>query len=591
LKLSQSYSKDDFVPGFFALFGRQTSKLYSETMSDTDDTQSREQESVDQNMSSETRNFTSKRPKQLTINTNSDDPMLACSTPVPISADSQYLSLGTPELTGDDALQRGIKSESAFSYEDHKLQSDRRSMSTELPPPNRERNSPAVRRASSFKRKDASHRMSSPNHDWKKNSEPMKSPSQDGKPIMRLSNGSVVKRQRSLNKRPRTFHPEIFDSVESSSDTPSSNQREMQDPKSPRRKTLSGTLSRMFGRDKDKEDHASGTMSPEAEVYDKWQVWDSIQRIPMPLWKARDVIVWLEIECCMPMYSKNCAKNIKSGKIMLQLSDQDLGNALGITNVMHKLKLKMALDDYRYPERRNVKLSKLDHTWISLSWLKDIGLSQYSELLEKNLVDGRMVNTFTRRDVEKIFGITKKSHQISFACGLQLLRKMNFDKEALNLRRSTCSHRNIDVLVWSNQRLIDWVHSIDLKEYAENLRDSGIHGAVISYEETFTIDTLANALRIPVGKGAVYKHLVSEFSPLLKSARSKVKPEDKLKNGKPKSSGLSRSFSLRWSRREKSKRLVPSRSTGNIHGEQSKDQTTGLENISETKGAKHATFL
>ena len=187
--------------------------------------------------------------------------MLACSTPVPVSADSQYLSLGTPDVTGDDALQRGIKSESAFSYEDHKLQFDRRSMSTELPHPNRESNSPAVRRASSFKRKDASHRMSSPTHDWKKKNEPLKSPSQEGKPITRLSNGSVVKRQRSLNKRPRTFHPEIFDSVENSSGAPSPSQREMQDPKSPRRKTLSGTLSRMFGRDKDKEDQCEGFMT------------------------------------------------------------------------------------------------------------------------------------------------------------------------------------------------------------------------------------------------------------------------------------------------------------------------------------------
>ena len=75
--------------------------------------------------------------------------------------------------------------------------------------------------------------------------------------------------------------------------------------------------------------------------------------------------------------------------------------------------------------------------------------------------------------------------------------------------------------------MLHWHYSISSRltfhsfpqEYAENLRDSGIHGAVISYEETFTIDTLANALRIPVGKGAVYKHLVSEFSPLLKSAR------------------------------------------------------------------------
>ena len=47
----------------------------SETFSDTEDTtasqyQSREQESMDQNISSERRNFASKRPEQLTIDTN-----------------------------------------------------------------------------------------------------------------------------------------------------------------------------------------------------------------------------------------------------------------------------------------------------------------------------------------------------------------------------------------------------------------------------------------------------------------------------------------------------------------------------------------
>ena len=53
------------------------------------------------------------------------------------------------------------------------------------------------------------------------------------------------------------------------------------------------------------------------------------------------------------------------------------------------------------------------------------------------------------------------------------------------------------------------------------------------------------------------KYFIGTFITVnLNFCRSKVKPEDKLKNGKPKSSGLSRSFSLRWSRRERSKRLT-----------------------------------
>eukprot|EP00112_Aurelia_sp_Birch-Aquarium-sp1_P008101 Seg1889.3 transcript_id=Seg1889.3/GoldUCD/mRNA.D3Y31 product=Kazrin protein_id=Seg1889.3/GoldUCD/D3Y31 len=178
-------------------------------------------------------------------------------------------------------------------------------------------------------------------------------------------------------------------------------------------------------------------------------------------------------------------------------------------------------------------------------------------------------------------------------CALQLLSKMNCDKEALNLRRANCADANIDVLVWTNERLINWAHSIDLKEHAENLRDTGVHGALIVYEDTFTIDTMAMALGITIGKNALYKHLVSEFSPLLKAARSKLKPEDRLKNGKPKGSGLSRSFSLRWSRRERSKRLPASRSTGNINGNQaaSKESNVGEENPVKRKDSRQATLL
>lgn len=57
-------------------------------------------------------------------------------------------------------------------------------------------------------------------------------------------------------------------------------------------------------------------------------------------------------------------------------------------------------------------MAKLDHMWVAFSWLKDIGLAQYSEIFEKNLVDGRMLNTFAKKDLEKHFSLTKKFHQV-----------------------------------------------------------------------------------------------------------------------------------------------------------------------------------
>jgi len=55
---------------------------------------------------------------------------------------------------------------------------------------------------------------------------------------------------------------------------------------------------------------------------------------------------------------------------------------------------------------------------------------------------------------------------------------------------------SIDVLVWSNQRVIRWLQGVGLREYASRLADSGIHGAVIALDNNFDADTLALALQI-----------------------------------------------------------------------------------------------
>lgn len=54
-----------------------------------------------------------------------------------------------------------------------------------------------------------------------------------------------------------------------------------------------------------------------------------------------------------------------------------------------------------------------------------------------------------------------------------------------------------DVLVWSNDRVIRWILSIGLKEYANNLIESGVHGALLALDETFDFGALALLLQIP----------------------------------------------------------------------------------------------
>ena len=58
-----------------------------------------------------------------------------------------------------------------------------------------------------------------------------------------------------------------------------------------------------------------------------------------------------------------------------------------------------------------------------------------------------------------------------------------------------------------------------LQEFADNLKESGVHGALIVLEPTFTADTLASSLGIPPSKLYIRRHLATELETLVKPAR------------------------------------------------------------------------
>lgn len=58
-----------------------------------------------------------------------------------------------------------------------------------------------------------------------------------------------------------------------------------------------------------------------------------------------------------------------------------------------------------------------------------------------------------------------------------------------------------------------------VQEFAENLLNSGVHGAVMVLDPTFNTDAMATALGIPSSKHMVRRHLVEEMTTLIGSAR------------------------------------------------------------------------
>jgi hypothetical protein len=79
-----------------------------------------------------------------------------------------------------------------------------------------------------------------------------------------------------------------------------------------------------------------------------------------------------------------------------------------------------------------------------------------------------------------------------------VLKRVNYDKKELDRRREESSNENQDVILWTNERIMQWLTTINgLKEYANHLTETGIHGGLIALDETFDCNALALALQIP----------------------------------------------------------------------------------------------
>ncbi|XP_047445663.1 kazrin-A isoform X3 [Mugil cephalus] len=299
-----------------------------------------------------------------------------------------------------------------------------------------------------------------------------------------------------------------------------------------------GSLSRVFARGKQRKslDPDSDSLSSPTRLslsdgsedqLDRLQQVELARTTPMSQWRAGTVQAWLEVVMAMPMYIRSCSENVKSGKVLLGLTDEDLELGLGVSSLMHRRKLRLAIEDYRDAEngRGLSKAADMDHHWVAKAWLSDVGLPQYSQAFHTHLVDGRMLNSLTRRDLERHLNITKKFHQVSLLLGIELLHLLHFDKEALQARRIQCEHQNVDPLVWTSHRVMKWIRDIDLKEFAECLLNSGVHGAVMVLDPTFNTDSMATALGIPGNKHMVRRHLVEEMKTLLGPARADAKQD------------------------------------------------------------------
>ncbi|XP_029357202.1 kazrin, periplakin interacting protein b isoform X1 [Echeneis naucrates] len=302
---------------------------------------------------------------------------------------------------------------------------------------------------------------------------------------------------------------------------------EDQKRKKKKEKMTLGSLSRVFARGKQRKSLDPGlfddsdsltqqSLSDGEEQLDRLQQAELTRNTCMSNWRAGGVQAWMEVVMGMPMYTRACSENVKSGKVLLGLTDEDLELGLGISNPIHRRKLRLAIEDYRRAEGDQglSKASEMDHHWVATSWLSDVGLPQYSQTFQSHLVDGRVLNSLSRRDLERFLNISDQFHQTSLLLAIQLLQMLSFDKEALQARRAKCEHQDQDPVVWTCHRVMKWIREIDLKEFADNLQGKGIHGALMSLDPSFDTDAMAKALGIPSNKHMLHRHLYEEMKTL-----------------------------------------------------------------------------
>uniref|UniRef100_A0A673GYJ4 Liprin-beta-2-like n=1 Tax=Sinocyclocheilus rhinocerous TaxID=307959 RepID=A0A673GYJ4_9TELE len=242
---------------------------------------------------------------------------------------------------------------------------------------------------------------------------------------------------------------------------------------------------------------------------------------PFSKWSCDQVCVWME-EFGLGQYVNMARQWVTSGQTLLSASSQDFEKELGIKHPLHRKKLQLALRSFS--TKITEKSSELDHIWVT-RWLDDIGLPQYKDQFSEGRVDGRMLQYLTVNDL-LFLKVSSQLHHLSIKCAIHVLHVNKFNPNCLKRRPGDENKTSpSEVVQWSNHRVMEWLRSVDLAEYAPNLRGSGVHGGLIILEPRFNSDTLAMLLNIPPQKTLLRRHLATNFNTLMGSQAQQEKQE------------------------------------------------------------------
>lgn len=235
-------------------------------------------------------------------------------------------------------------------------------------------------------------------------------------------------------------------------------------------------------------------------------------------WNGQKCAQWMHL-AGFAEYMNGAARCVRSGRHLLNMSNSELEKEIGIRNHMHRKRLRCLLGCIERNDKGGLvePADKMDLNQVML-WLDDIGLPQLRDIFAENRIDGQMLLCLTAQDLIEMRVFLALNHA-TIARGIQFLRTIDFcihrmEKHFVQDWLNRCPVP-AEVERWSHACSVEWLKSIDLAEFVPNLAFSGLHGALMVYEPTFTSDTLAEMLQIPAHKTLLRRHLNTNFSNLL----------------------------------------------------------------------------